>query len=79
MNWQSIETAPKDGRRILLFEDGIIEFGMWATWRDKPCWVMKDYQTGDLLEAEPTHWAPIIEPERSCRPLQLHNGLASVR
>jgi hypothetical protein len=67
MNWQPIETAPKDGTTIFLFEDGIIGFGMWATWRKKPCWVMKDYQTGDLLESEPTHWAPIIGPKSAQR------------
>jgi hypothetical protein len=62
IDWQPIETAPQDGTRILLYDGDEVEFGMWAIWRTHPCWVMKDYQTADLLECEPTHWAPITTP-----------------
>ena len=51
--WQPIETAPKDGRRILVAEDGeiyMVERGMndWF-------WI----SGGHALYVTPTHWMPL--------------------
>ncbi len=62
--WQPIETAPKDGREVLLLLDSSIEIGWWRnvpqpkgtlgeTWRDrslKPVW------------PKPTGWLPMPLP-----------------
>lgn len=58
MEWQPIETAPRDGTRILVFYpvlDGHIftagfEFGTWQS----GIW--------DGRREQPTHWMPLPEP-----------------
>lgn len=60
MEWQPIETAPKDGRRILLadmFEN--VEIGFWN--RDLGQW-MDDAQQGWIEPTWPTHWMAIPQP-----------------
>jgi hypothetical protein len=55
-NWQSIETAKKDGKRILIYQEGMmieIEGGRW----DSRQWV------GDTgWPKAPTHWKPLPLP-----------------
>lgn len=70
MNWQPIETAPKDGTRILLFVGGsMIVVGQWDSDRNaaKP----KPYWDNDLryvfgkthARSVPiTHWMPLPKP-----------------
>lgn len=57
IGWQPIETAPKDGTDILLYEDfepdvcrGSFLGGEWCRNSCKPFW------------REPTHWMPIKPP-----------------
>lgn len=57
MEWQSIETAPKDGTRILLCRNELVEpvtIGFWSMvgccW-SSPLWAYK--------EPSPTHWMPL--------------------
>lgn len=59
--WQSIETAPKDGTRILAASDGHV-FGVIA-WGGKrpPCWKSRA-AFGESLWGSPTHWMPLPEP-----------------
>lgn len=62
MTWQPIETAPKDGRDILLWGihrlDGQRQFvGGW--WPAEEDWSDED---GRLIKFEPTHWAVLPEP-----------------
>jgi hypothetical protein len=57
--WQPIETAPKDGEKILIYtNDGIIE----SFWR-KQGWdqsvVYADYGADTGIESDPTHWQPL--------------------
>lgn len=61
--WQPIETAPKDGRPILLFggySGGGINIGAWggsrpASWRD-------GHSMGRQFPRPCTHWMPLPEP-----------------
>lgn len=65
MEWQPIETAPKDGTVILLAEpnhDGsfCIATGRWVEPYIKPPY-WGDGLTDDLLMDGPTHWSPLPE------------------
>lgn len=68
MVWQSIETVPRDGTRVLLFtRDGIIEayFQKCAHcddwWHDWHFSVVDSHESIDLRSA-PTHWAALPDP-----------------
>lgn len=68
MEWQPIETAPKDGEEIIVY-------GMW-TWPtgfspkqdDIPAFVHTArfeyglWQTGSCYKTHPTHWMPLPKP-----------------
>lgn len=62
MQWQPIETAPRDGTEILTCRAGS---NFAATIR--VCWFVKDQYDGYYWqddadsEPEPTHWAPLPE------------------
>lgn len=61
MNWQPIETAPKDGRNvILLTEDGLIE-GWWLhnCWMQSVCYATHEGCGDVLLYSQPTHWSDL--------------------
>lgn len=57
MNWMPIETAPKDGTRVLIFSpvDGVVsshfECGVWQGLPWRPV------RNPDYEAANPTHWA----------------------
>jgi hypothetical protein len=69
VNWQPIETAPKDGRPVLLFADAETTGPVWAVakWSSYAIKGVKDY--GWLIALDPssgaaveavgaTHWMP---------------------
>lgn len=61
MNWQPIDTAPKDGTPVLLWTaEGITEasyyYGRWSYFP-----VEAAYEGGTLLMCKPTHWCPVPE------------------
>lgn len=61
--WQSIDTAPKDGRAILLYPCGIFGadqagIGYWDRDKDYEAWRTLD---GERIE-ELTHWRALPEP-----------------
>lgn len=70
MEWQPIETAPKDERSILVFDStyGIVT----VKWRHDDCWGgvwgKEDYiQDGSiyddaLIARDLTHWMPLPDP-----------------
>lgn len=71
-NWQPIETAPRDGTRVLLFRHGPnnqIVCGWWNTdcyaKRPRSYW-SHDFEricgTIDARQNPPTHWMPLPEP-----------------
>lgn len=57
--WQPIETAPKDGTRILVYGKTWPEIAV-AEWRPTcilpEAWVLHPYCESD---AEPSHWMPL--------------------
>lgn len=58
--WQPIETAPKDGREILLFARGNRDFigvGQWAKGN-----LPETYGWFWSFAIRPTHWMPLPEP-----------------
>ena len=71
MEWQPIETAPKDGTKVLLhcvgggpftpcewIEDGLIsEEGFWSWWQADPVFFVE--------VKNPTHWMPLPEPPQA--------------
>jgi hypothetical protein len=67
MNWQPIETAPKDGTRILLFiEDQAVEGhwdDSWPMWRTA---YLSSHGCGCCADdnEEPTHWAVLDTPKK---------------
>jgi hypothetical protein len=68
MEWQPIETAPKDGRHIIGWfgesRTPHAESIYWATWAEKGkdlgLWVWA--QDGDSPQVGPTHWMAQPEP-----------------
>jgi hypothetical protein len=70
MNWQPIETAPRDGRRVLLcYPSGAVECGRWNDDRyarkPRPFWEgdqRRLFGVGVYRAASPKHWMPIPEP-----------------
>lgn len=64
MEWQPIETAPKDGRRIRGQDaDGRLHETFWGKTSHVPLygWNYGD-DVEDLNLWEPTHWMPLPEP-----------------
>jgi hypothetical protein len=63
MEWQPIKTAPKDGRRVLIFQPGKkIKLGEWQDMsRLWPNSVVGWKCTNGNFHA-PTHWMPLPEP-----------------
>jgi hypothetical protein len=69
--WQAIETAPKDGTRILLFIPGVgVEIGYWLD-TETVRYGKVEYSTkkwtwnADLFgfkTAQPAHWMPLPKP-----------------
>lgn len=54
--WQPIETAPKNGRDILIFTKQTIRLGFWDSARDG---VWSIWPGREL--AHPSHWMPLPE------------------
>jgi hypothetical protein len=71
--WQTIETAPKDGTKILLFyqDQRRVVCGRWDLDRyskkPRPHWTSDlERLYGRLFhrETSPTHWQPLPEPPK---------------
>jgi hypothetical protein len=57
--WQSIETAPRDGTHILLYKSGIQFVGYW----ENGYWVINIARLS-VVASFPTHWKPLpYDPE----------------
>ena len=64
MQWQPIETAPKDGTVIILFDGKSVWAGRWIGHSYYP-WVAIDnhiYGPRGLKAKDVTHWMPLPPP-----------------
>lgn len=68
--WQPIETAPKDGRYILVFHTMPIIARWYTHFRNgkpdpfrEPEWDCR-CMAADVPPVEPTHWMPLPEPPK---------------
>lgn len=73
MKWQPIDTAPKDGEKILLYVPNIkfpqyskISIGKWDNdkyvKKPRPYWDYGELRVTDMRNKQPTHWMPLPEP-----------------
>lgn len=61
MDWQPIETAPKDGTQILAWDGFNFDLCEWSAPERRPqdaCWWI-DNDKGSM---HPTHWQPLPPP-----------------
>lgn len=64
MNWQPLETAPKDGTRLLLLSGPEIDVGYWSesvwcqTLATQGAWIIYENRS-DTVILYPTHWMPL--------------------
>jgi hypothetical protein len=71
MEWQLIETAPKDGMPVLVVWDGIVGEAHYCGDEDTrdPGWWWANTSPGDYhaerLSPDPTHWMPLPPPPAS--------------
>ena len=62
MEWQPIETAPKDGTRIIVCRKSTNKYipmvgeDRWGEFGGAHCWARSNSET------EPTHWMPLPQP-----------------
>lgn len=66
--WQPIETAPKDGTRVLLAAPGhLTMIGSFEAWKTihaaGPWW----WSNGSMITPDPTHWQPLPAPPKETR------------
>ena len=70
MDWQPIETAPRDGRIVLVWQDGCV---LAAFFKKNKAWNAKQTEALQVIFRPgrhsspdgwyaPTHWAPIEPP-----------------
>lgn len=69
--WQPIETAPKDGTDILVYQTDVSEPSMTVCafdedWSNDGWWTCCDGKNADipLRGPEPTHWQPLPSPPK---------------
>jgi len=75
-DWQPIDTAPRDGRCILLASanEGWVMEGQWFDWRDSGSdlfgWTNPINYDDPVVGGElgPTHWMPLPEPPKAKGP-----------
>ena len=61
-HWESIDTAPKDGTRILIADVAYVTQGFWDRETEDEggqCW---REDNPDWERAHPTHWMPLPDP-----------------
>jgi hypothetical protein len=62
MEWQPIETAPKDGTPVMIYDPEFSIKVYVAAWMYDFQWVEADGE--HHLEFNPTHWMPLPEPPK---------------
>ena len=62
MKWQPIDTAPKDGTRVLLTDGKFTQIGLWCQWLSVPGNPEEWFYEGGRGWNDPTHWMPLPTP-----------------
>ena len=71
--WQPIETAPRDGTNIVLFDGQRVSVGGWVSAADQGAEPGEEYLISagwwslDLSDNQPTHWMPLPDPPTEAR------------
>lgn len=66
-DWQPIETAPRDGTPIIVWDGEIRTLTVWGKVSHVPIYgflevVGCDFNDTDLMGPQPTHWMPLPLP-----------------
>lgn len=68
-DWQKLETAPRDGTYIIVYQKGVLEpsqtiVAFDSSWSDDGWWLCCDGKDPELplRGPEPTHWKPLDPP-----------------
>jgi hypothetical protein len=61
MEWQPIETAPKDGTPALFYERNTYDYEIHLGYYDKGSWWNNLFEPYRFY---PTHWMPLPEPPK---------------
>lgn len=62
MEWQPIETAPKDGREILVCSRYQCAVAFWDD--EEEAWLTDYRRKGNSAYVEARHWMPLPEPPK---------------
>ena len=66
MEWQPIETAPKDGSRIILTDGGFVDAAEWDGYEG---WIVNVESSSGFNYYnkfyDATHWMPLPQPPRT--------------
>ena len=74
LDWQPIETAPKDGTSIILFDGKMVSYGGWVSAADQGAEPEEEFRIAagwwsvDLHDNQPTHWMPLPSIPEALRP-----------
>jgi hypothetical protein len=58
MEWQPIDTAPKDGQQVLVYEEGAIFISQWVDNKDEGI----GWWDHGIVLPPPSHWMPLPDP-----------------
>ena len=61
VEWQPIETAPKDGTKIWLYYEGTAYWGHWYQHRAVSGWITDVFDCA-MYDFRPTRWMPLPAP-----------------
>lgn len=68
MDWQPIETAPKDGHHILLYRPEIQFVGYWPFAASVGEFWCINAPGMPYMNPPPTHWMPLLPPPKEKQP-----------
>lgn len=65
MEWQPIETAPRDVRVLIRFRCGHVEDATIHPCSDDGGWIYCLFDGEQLMDTHPTHWMPLPNPPKA--------------
>lgn len=64
LGWRAIETAPKDGRYVLLYDAQRAGEYLMAQWFHGAWWGRRTLSGKAITWTDATHWMPLPEPPK---------------